>query len=114
MKKNIDFSKKYPLLPLRDVVVFPHMVIPLFVGREKSINALDSAMKSDRLIVLAKQGMNICLFGCNSQHVARRLTPKFGNQPDSLFNAKNSGSGQINTLSALKVFFKTLSEHFQH
>lgn len=55
MKKAIDFSKKYPLLPLRDVVVFPHMVIPLFVGREKSINALDSAMKSDRLIVLATQ-----------------------------------------------------------
>jgi ATP-dependent Lon protease len=55
MKKAIDFNKKYPLLPLRDVVVFPHMVIPLFVGREKSINALDSAMKSDRLIVLATQ-----------------------------------------------------------
>ncbi len=55
MKRNVDFSKKYPLLPLRDVVVFPHMVIPLFVGREKSINALDAAMKSDRLIVLATQ-----------------------------------------------------------
>jgi ATP-dependent Lon protease len=55
MKRVIDFSKKYPLLPLRDVVVFPHMVIPLFVGREKSINALDAAMKGDRLIVLATQ-----------------------------------------------------------
>lgn len=55
MKKKIDFTKKYPLLPLRDVVVFPHMVIPLFVGREKSINALDTAMKSDRFIVLATQ-----------------------------------------------------------
>ncbi|HDP80075.1 MAG TPA: endopeptidase La, partial [Spirochaetes bacterium] len=55
MRKNIDYSKQYPLLPLRDVVVFPHMVIPLFVGREKSINALDAAMKGDRLIVLATQ-----------------------------------------------------------
>ncbi|MBN2079145.1 MAG: endopeptidase La [Spirochaetes bacterium] len=55
MKKTIDFTKNYPLLPLRDVVVFPHMVIPLFVGREKSVRALDSAMKGERLIVLATQ-----------------------------------------------------------
>ncbi len=55
MRKNIDFTASYPLLPLRDVVVFPHMVIPLFVGREKSVKALDNAMKSDRLIVLATQ-----------------------------------------------------------
>ena len=44
-----------PLLPLRDVVVFPHMVIPLFVGRAKSIKALESAMSSDRRIVLIAQ-----------------------------------------------------------
>ena len=55
MKKTVNFSKSYPLLPLRDVVVFPHMVIPLFVGREKSVKALDNAMKGDRLIVLATQ-----------------------------------------------------------
>ena len=54
-KKNIDFTKSLPLLPLRDVIVFPHMVIPLFVGREKSVKALDMAMKGDRLIVLATQ-----------------------------------------------------------
>ncbi len=51
----IDFDKKYPLLPLRDVVVYPYMVVPLFVGREKSVNALDRAMKNDRLIVLLTQ-----------------------------------------------------------
>ena len=41
-----------PVLPLRDVVVYPHMVIPLFVGREKSINALDTAMQEDKKILL--------------------------------------------------------------
>ena len=44
-----------PLLPLRDVVVFPHMVIPLFVGRAKSIKALETAMAADRRIMLVAQ-----------------------------------------------------------
>ena len=44
-----------PVLPLRDVVVYPHMVIPLFVGREKSIQALDVAMKGDKRIMLIAQ-----------------------------------------------------------
>jgi ATP-dependent Lon protease len=44
-----------PLLPLRDVVIFPHMVIPLFVGRPKSIKALESAMESERRIMLVAQ-----------------------------------------------------------
>ncbi len=44
-----------PVLPLRDVVVYPHMVIPLFVGREKSIQALDKAMQGDRQILLVAQ-----------------------------------------------------------
>jgi len=44
-----------PMLPLRDVVVFPHMVIPLFVGRPKSIKALESAMAADRRIMLVAQ-----------------------------------------------------------
>jgi ATP-dependent Lon protease len=45
----------YPVLPLRDIVVFPHMIVPLFVGREKSIRALEEVMKSDRPILLATQ-----------------------------------------------------------
>ncbi|MGE4366269.1 endopeptidase La [Thermomonas sp.] len=48
-------SRLLPVLPLRDVVVFPHMVIPLFVGREKSIHALDLAMEGDRHILLVAQ-----------------------------------------------------------
>jgi ATP-dependent Lon protease len=48
-------SVTYPLLPLRDVVVFPHMVIPLFVGRPKSIKALETAMESGKSILLVAQ-----------------------------------------------------------
>ena len=47
--------KKLPLLPLRDIIVFPHMVVPLFVGREKSINALEEAMREGKEILLSAQ-----------------------------------------------------------
>ncbi len=50
-----DAPQEVPVLPLRDVVVYPHMVIPLFVGRDKSIKALDSAMSSDKQILLIAQ-----------------------------------------------------------
>ncbi|SER45126.1 ATP-dependent proteinase. Serine peptidase. MEROPS family S16 [Faunimonas pinastri] len=45
----------YPVLPLRDIVVFPHMIVPLFVGREKSISALEEVMRADKQILLATQ-----------------------------------------------------------
>ncbi len=48
-------SAELPLLPLRDVVVYPHMVIPLFVGRDKSIRALESAMAADKQVLLVAQ-----------------------------------------------------------
>ncbi len=48
-------ATQYPLLPLRDVVVFPHMVIPLFVGRPKSIKAMETAMESGKSILLVAQ-----------------------------------------------------------
>ena len=56
--KSLDIKVRkqaYPLLPLRDIVVFPHMVVPLFVGRQKSINALEKALEKDKQIVLATQ-----------------------------------------------------------
>ena len=54
-ERETTAKKVVPLLPLRDIVVFPHMVVPLFVGREKSINALEEAMSQDKEILLAAQ-----------------------------------------------------------
>ena len=51
----MDVKISSPLLPLRDIVVFPSMVIPLFVGRDKSISALNEVMKKDKKIVLVTQ-----------------------------------------------------------
>src|SRR5690606_22851030 len=44
-----------PVLPLRDIVVFPHMIVPLFVGREKSVRALENVMKEDKQVLLVTQ-----------------------------------------------------------
>src|SRR6201981_3468172 len=52
---NPGETRAYPVLPLRDIVVFPHMIVPLFVGREKSIKALEEVMRSDTFILLATQ-----------------------------------------------------------
>ena len=51
----MDIKINLPLLPLRDIVVFPSMVIPLFVGRDKSIAALNDVMKKEKKIILATQ-----------------------------------------------------------
>ena len=48
-------SDMYPVLPLRDIVVFPHMIVPLFVGRDKSVRALEDVMKDDKQILLVAQ-----------------------------------------------------------
>ena len=48
-------NSSYPVLPLRDIVVFPHMIVPLFVGREKSVRALEEVMADDKQILLAAQ-----------------------------------------------------------
>lgn len=52
---NDKTQATYPVLPLRDIVVFPHMIVPLFVGREKSVRALEAVMEADRPILLAAQ-----------------------------------------------------------
>ena len=55
MQKKDDNAGYLPVLPLRDVVVYPNMVIPLFVGRPKSIKALEAAMTAERRIMLVAQ-----------------------------------------------------------
>ena len=45
----------HPVLPLRDIVVFPHMIVPLFVGRDKSVRALEDVMQNDKQILLVTQ-----------------------------------------------------------
>jgi ATP-dependent Lon protease len=54
-KDKAGAKELYPVLPLRDIVVFPYMIVPLFVGREKSINALEEVMRADKHILLAAQ-----------------------------------------------------------
>ncbi|MCW9032679.1 MAG: endopeptidase La [Alphaproteobacteria bacterium] len=52
---DTDRGDLFPVLPLRDIVVFPHMIVPLFVGRDKSVRALEDVMKNDKQILLAAQ-----------------------------------------------------------
>ena len=53
MPEQLDQS--FPVLPLRDIVVFPHMIVPLFVGREKSVKALEEVMQDDKQVLLSSQ-----------------------------------------------------------
>ena len=71
----MDQKLNLPLLPLRDIVIFPSMVIPLFVGRDKSITALNEVMKNDKKIILVTQKNSevddpkkndVFAFGCES------------------------------------------------
>src|SRR4030065_90199 len=52
---DIPRGNLFPALPLRDIVVFPHMIVPLFVGRDKSVRALEDVMKDDKQILLVTQ-----------------------------------------------------------
>ena len=52
---ELEQRLSFPVLPLRDIVVFPHMIVPLFVGREKSVRALEDVMKDDKQILLVTQ-----------------------------------------------------------
>jgi ATP-dependent Lon protease len=52
---TLKLADSYPVLPLRDIVVFPHMIVPLFVGRDKSVRALEQVMDQDKHILLSSQ-----------------------------------------------------------
>ena len=81
-----------PLLPLRDVVIFPHMVAPLFVGRERSIRALEEAMKNDKKILLC------------AQKDAKTNDPG----PEDIYTIGTVGSIVRHTAPASIVFFKAM------
>src|SRR5215470_17688814 len=53
--QNVEVPTQLPLLPVRDIVVFPYMVLPLFVGRDMSIKAIEAALSGNRMIFLATQ-----------------------------------------------------------
>src|SRR5918996_132989 len=53
--QNLEIPEQLPLLPVRDIVVFPYMVLPLFVGRDMSIKAIEAALAGNRMIFLATQ-----------------------------------------------------------
>jgi ATP-dependent Lon protease len=55
LQQSVEIPKKLPLLPIRDIVVFPYMVLPLFVGREMSIKAIEVALEGNRMIFLTSQ-----------------------------------------------------------
>ena len=73
MSDSSRTAAELPLLPLRDIVVFPHMVVPLFVGREKSIAALEEAMRHDKGILLAAQKLAPTLGATEAATVATGL-----------------------------------------
>ena len=50
-EKEVEIPESLPVLPVRDIVVFPYMIIPLFVGREISIKAIDHALNTNRMVV---------------------------------------------------------------
>ena len=53
--QHVDIPDDLPLIPVRDIVVFPYMVLPLFVGREMSIKAIETALAGNRMVLLAAQ-----------------------------------------------------------
>ena len=66
----------FPVLPLRDIVVFPHMIVPLFVGREKSIKALEEVMGAEKQILLATQVNAADDDPAHKTHVIAPLSPR--------------------------------------
>ncbi|HYA26851.1 MAG TPA: LON peptidase substrate-binding domain-containing protein, partial [Thermodesulfovibrionales bacterium] len=54
-EKEVEVPDSLPVLPVRDIVVFPYMILPLFVGREMSIKAIDHALDANRMVMLVTQ-----------------------------------------------------------
>ena len=128
-----------PLLPLRDIVIFPSMVVPLFVGREKSIKALQEAMKLDKAIVLVTQKnseiddpeeKDLFGFGCLSKVLQLLKLPdgtvkvlvegekrvkilKYGSQVDSFLNCEIEVIEDQNYSKDIDVYASSLIKKFE-
>ena len=122
-----------PLLPLRDIVIFPSMVVPLFVGREKSIKALQEVMKTDKSIVLVTQknseiddpeGKDLYGYGCLSKVLQLLKLPdgtvkvlvegekrvkilKYNNKEDNSFLTKLDAKASISFVTFSSSFIST-------
>jgi ATP-dependent Lon protease len=128
-----------PLLPLRDIVIFPSMVVPLFVGREKSIKALQEVMKSDKSIVLVAQknseiddpeGKDLYGYGCLSKVLQLLKLPdgtvkvlvegekrvkilKYNNQDQKFLTCEAVIQEDQNITSDLEVFASSLKKKYE-
>ena len=128
-----------PLLPLRDIVIFPNMVVPLFVGREKSIKALQEVMKSDKSIVLVTQknseiddpeGKDLYGYGCLSKILQLLKLPdgtvkvlvegekrvkilKYNNENQKYLNCEVEIKEDINTSKDLETFATGLVKRYE-
>ena len=128
-----------PLLPLRDIVIFPSMVIPLFVGREKSIKALQEVMKSDKSIVLVTQknsedddpdSKDLYGYGCLSKVLQLLKLPdgtvkvlvegekrvkilKYNNEDDKFLKCEAENVEDTNTSKDLELFASSLVKKYE-
>ena len=85
----------YPVLPLRDIVVFPHMIVPLFVGREKSVRALEAVMKDDKQILLAEPEGRVRGRAERRRHLPRRRARQRAAAPEAARrHREGAGRGQ--------------------
>ena len=81
--------QQLPLLPLRDLIIFPHMMMPLFVGRDKSINALEEAMSKQTDIVLAAQ-LEKDRFAIAELHLARNEMDRLYEELEALRTCRSA------------------------
>ena len=124
----MDVKHNLPLLPLRDIVVFPNMILPLFVGRDKSITALNEVMKSSKKIILVTQKnseiddpkkTDIFLYGCESSILQMLKLPDGtvkvlveGLERASIKNFNDSGDFWSADISLIKIREKYYIQKF--
>ena len=95
----VKVTKDYPIIPLRDVVVFPGIVTTLFVGRSKSIEALNSAMASDKKLVLVAQKDASKIISLNIEKLIKALKQKAIKYSNTPMLSRTHGQTEIGRAS---------------